>query len=318
MMINDTLEVLNLKNNNISGVIPDTISFSCGLSTLNLHGNLLDGPIPMSLAHCSRLEVLDLGSNQIIDGFPCFLKEISTLRVMVLRNNEFQGSLRCSNANKTWEMLQIVDISFNNILVASYSVTVTSKGQQMELIKILTIFTSLDFSSNHFEGPIPEEIMALEELHILNLSNKALSGQIPSTIDLSFNHLVGKIPTSTQLQSFPVSSFEGNGGLYGPPLTGNEDGKDPNMFSQPQCERIACSINWDFISVELGLVFGHGIVFGPLLIWKQWRLWYWKLVHKILCSIFPQMYFEYVRQRTNVHNFKVDAVVINSSVQDVE
>jgi hypothetical protein len=28
---------------------------------------------------------------------------------------------------------------------------VSNKGHQMELVKILTIFTSIDFSSNHFE-----------------------------------------------------------------------------------------------------------------------------------------------------------------------
>ncbi|RDX84880.1 Receptor-like protein 12, partial [Mucuna pruriens] len=369
MMMSRTLAVLNLKNNNLSGPIPDTIPSSCGLSTLNLHGNLLDGSIPKSLAYCSMLEVLDLGSNQIIGGFPCFLKEISTLRVLVLRNNKFQGSLRCSKANKTWEMLQIVDIAFNNFsgeLQGKYftswkrnimhdedqagskfiekffyksddeslyyqdSVTVINKGQQQELVKILTIFTCIDFSSNHIEGPIPEDLMDFKALYIMNLSNNALSGQIPSSIgnlrqlesldlsqnslsgkipielaslsflsylNLSFNHLMGKIPTGTQIQSFEASSFEGNDGLFGPPLTEKPDGKESGVLPQPACERLACTIDWNFISVELGLLFGHGIVFGPLLIWKRWRVWYWQLIHKILCWIFPQMYLEYVTHR---------------------
>ncbi|KAK7390321.1 hypothetical protein VNO78_25624 [Psophocarpus tetragonolobus] len=114
MMMSGTLEVLNLKKKKLSGSIPDTIPTSCNLWTLNLHGNLLDGPIPQSLAHCSKLEVLDHGFNQITGSFPCFLKEISTLRILVLRNNKFQGSISCSKANKAWEMLQIMDIAFNN------------------------------------------------------------------------------------------------------------------------------------------------------------------------------------------------------------
>ncbi|KAG4393286.1 hypothetical protein GLYMA_03G055300v4 [Glycine max] len=367
MMMNGTLEALNLKNNNLSGPIPNTVPVSCGLWNLNLRGNQLDGSIPKSLAYCSKLEVLDLGSNQITGGFPCFLKEISTLRVLVLRNNKFQGSLKCLKANKTWEMLQIVDIAFNNFsgkLPRKYfttwkrnitgnkeeagskfiekqissgdglyyrdSITVTNKGQQMELVKILTIFTSIDFSSNHFDGPIPQELMDWKELYVLNLSNNAFSGKIPSSIgnmrqlesldlsqnslsgeipvqlaslsflsylNLSFNHLVGKIPTSTQLQSFSASSFEGNDGLYGPPLTKNPDHKEQEVLPQQECGRLACTIDWNFISVEMGLIFGHGVIFGPLLIWKQWRLWYWQLVHKILCQIFPRVYLECVTRR---------------------
>ncbi|CAJ1948430.1 unnamed protein product [Sphenostylis stenocarpa] len=354
MKMSDTLEVLNLKNNKLSGQIPDTGPASCGLWTLNLHGNLLDGPIPKSLAFCSKLEVLDLGSNQIMGGFPCFLKKVS---ILVLRNNKFQGSLACL---KVWQVLQVVDIAFNNFsgeLPGKYfttwkrnitdkknevgskiiekriefsdlyyedSVTVINKGLQMELVKILRIFTSIDFSSNHFEGPIPDKLMEFKELYALNLSNNCLSGKIPSSIDnliqlesldlsknslsgeipiqlanlsflsylnLSFNHLVGKIPTGTQLQSFPASSFEGNDGLYGPPLI------EKQKLLEPECRRLVCIINWNFITFELGLIFGLGIVIGPLLFWKQWRVWYCQLLNRILCLIFPQLYLQYVTDR---------------------
>ncbi|KAK7390324.1 hypothetical protein VNO78_25627 [Psophocarpus tetragonolobus] len=367
IMMSGTLEILNLKNNNLSGPIPDRIPTSCDLWTLNLHGNLLDGPIPQSLAHCSKLEVLDLGFNQIIGSFPCFLKEISALRILVLRNNKLQGSISCSKGNKTWEMLQIMDIAFNKFsgkLPGKYfttwkrkvmpneseagskliekqfkfygdfyyqdSVTVTYKGLQLEFVKILTFLTSIDFSSNNFDGPIPDDLMDFRTLCILNLSNNALFGEIPSSIgnlkllesldlsqnslsgkiplqlaslsflsylNLSFNHLVGKIPTGTQIQTFPASSFEGNDKLYGPPLTKEEDGNESRILPQQECERIACTIDWNFISVELGLIFGHGIVFFPVLIWKRWRVWYWELIHKILCWIFPRIYLQYATQR---------------------
>ncbi|MCH89435.1 verticillium wilt resistance-like protein, partial [Trifolium medium] len=84
------------------------------------------------------------------------------------------------------------------------SVTVSIKGQQVKLVKILTIFTTIDFSSNYFEGPIPEVLMDFKAIHVLNFSNNALSGEIPPTIgnlkqleslDLSNNSLVGEIPT---------------------------------------------------------------------------------------------------------------------------
>lgn len=275
MKMFQTLVVLNLKMNNLTGTIPDVFPPYCLLRTLDLQKNNLDGQIPKSLVNCSALEVLDLANNNIIGTFPCLLKNISTIRVIVLRSNKFNGHIGCPNTSGTWQMLQIVDLAFNNFsgklpgkffttweamrsdenqadlkvkhvqfevlqfgqIYYHDSVTVTSKAQQMDLVKILTVFTSVDFSSNHFEGPIPYSIGNFKALYILNISNNRLSGKIPSSIgnlkqlesldlsnnslfgeipvqleslsflsylNLSFNHLVGKIPTGTQLQSFPA------------------------------------------------------------------------------------------------------------------
>ncbi|XP_057446827.1 receptor-like protein 7 [Lotus japonicus] len=364
MMVTDNvygLQVLNLRDNSLTGHIPDMLP-SCPLTTLNLHGNNLHGPIPKSLAYCSTLEVLDLGKNQITGGFPCFLKSIPTLRVLVLRNNKFQGSLDCGQTNyEAWKMLQIVDIAFNNFsgkLKGKYftnwetmrhdedqpvldfiytltrnrqyyrnSVTLINKGREMEFVKILILFTSIDFSSNHFEGTIPEELMDFQSLIVLNLSNNALSGEIPSSIgnlkqlesldlsrnslhgeipaqlasltflsylNLSFNHLVGIIPTGSQIQLFEASSFEGNDDLHGPPLEPANNPPVPPLPPQPACRRLACTVDWNFLSAELGFSCGIGIVILSLLFWKKWRIWYWKLVDRVLCWIFPQLYLDYV------------------------
>ncbi|MED6118678.1 hypothetical protein PIB30_005150 [Stylosanthes scabra] len=157
------------------------------------------------------------------------------------------------------EPISVVDHFVSHIMEDEYgvarfvdSVTIMNKGQQIKLEKILIAFTSLDFSSNNFQGPIPQEIMTFKALHFLNLSHNSFSGHIPSTLgnlrnlesldlsmnslmgqiptelaslsflsimNLSYNHLVGRIPTGTQIQSFEADSFTGNEGLYGPPLT---------------------------------------------------------------------------------------------------
>ena len=367
MAINENLVILNLRNNKLTGPVPDMFSAVCSLRTLVLDNNKLDGKIPKSLSTCTSLEVLNLGNNKIMDVFPCLLRNIFTLRVLVLRKNNLHGHIGCPRTNGTWHMLQIVDLAFNNFtgklpgncftrwdammsdenqaeskvkhiqyqflqydnqIYYRDSVTVTIKGQRMDLDKILTVFTSIDFSSNHFEGEIPNELFELKALYALNLSNNAFSGQIPqsirnmkelesldlsnnslggniptelgtlfflSVLNLSFNRLVGKIPTGTQLQSFPASSFRENDGLYGPPLTKELNPRQPRVVQEH--ETLVSTIQWNFISVEVGLIFGHGMIFGPLLFWKQWRIWYWKVSNKILCWIFPQLYFEYATKR---------------------
>ncbi|XP_031277395.1 receptor-like protein 6 [Pistacia vera] len=233
----ETLGVLNLRRNNLTGIIFDTFPETCALQTVDLSGNHLQGMVPKSLANCTMLEVLDLGSNQINDTFPCWLKNISSLCVLVLRSNRFYGNISCQDINGAWPKLQIVDLAINNFngtipgkylttwkammadedeaqsqfkhlqfqflefgqLYYQDSVTVTSKGLELELVKILTLFTSIDLSNNNFEGPIPEETGLLKSLRLLNLSHNALTGPIP----LSMGNLL-------QLESLDLSANELN------------------------------------------------------------------------------------------------------------
>ncbi|KAL6336591.1 hypothetical protein AAG906_025596 [Vitis piasezkii] len=166
------LQVLDLSDNALSGGIPSCLIENEALAVLNLRRNMT---IPESVANCKGLEVLNLGNNYIDDNFPCWLKNISSLRVLVLRANRFHGTIGCPNRNSTWPMLQIVDLADNNFsefseLYYQDAVTVTSKGQEMELVKVLTLFTSIDFSFNKFEGQIPEEMGNFISLYVLNLS----------------------------------------------------------------------------------------------------------------------------------------------------
>ncbi|GKV06079.1 hypothetical protein SLEP1_g18010 [Rubroshorea leprosula] len=239
------------------------------------------GRIPKSLANCKMLEVLDVGNNGINDSFPCWLSTISSLRVLVLRSNKFYGSIECPDV-----------------------VIVTNKGIKIELAKILTIFTSIDFSCNNFEGKIPGVIGEFRGLYFLNLSHNFLAGPIPSSLgnlqylesldlstnnlsgeipqqlgclnflevlNLSLNQLKGRIPKANQLQTFSEDSFKDNKGLCGTPLM------DCGANMQPQSEGKnsdnGAKIDWNLISAEVGFVFGLAIVILPLLFWKRWRIW---------------------------------------------
>jgi len=378
-----TLGVLNLRRNELNGPIPDFFTSNCGLHTLNLNGNKIEGQLPKSLANCMKLEVVDIGNNLVKGNFPCYLKNTSMLRILVLRSNKFDGPIGCSEPNATWPMLQIVDVASNNFngnlpKISAWkammvdeneaqselknlqfevmrfnqfyyqdATTVTFKGLQLE-VKILTFFTSIDFSCNNLKGPIPEEFGVLKSLYALNLSHNALTGQIPpslanltqlesldlsrnkltgeipmelaagltflSVLNVSFNQLVGHIPQFKQFGTFAEASYAGNSGLCGFPLKVECDGNKSNDQSPPAPASFRTfevshsntrtvidwnKIDWNYISPELGFIFGFGIVIGPLMFLKRWKIWYSKQIDNILFKIFPQLYLgkEYRRKR---------------------
>ncbi|XWS59985.1 hypothetical protein CRYUN_Cryun08bG0169200 [Craigia yunnanensis] len=349
-----SLGVLNLRRNNLSGIISDKFPENCRLQTLDLNRNRVEGMVPRSLDNCKMLEVLDIGNNQISGTFPCHLKNIAKLRVLVLRYNKFNGNIHCPGNNSAWPMLQIVDLASNNFsgklhqtCLATWeaiqavedeaqselkhlqfkvlqlnpyyyqdAITVTIKGLELELVKILTVFTSIDISCNNFEGPMPEVIGTFNALYVLNFSHNAFAGAIPSflgnlrqleSLDLSSNifegeiplqlvnlnflsflnvsnnKLEGRIPQSTQLQTFSEASFENNRGLCGPPLIV----QCPNSVAADTVPEDG--FDWQFIFIGVGFGVGSAAFIVPLIFWKRASKWVDDNVDKILVVILPKV-----------------------------
>ncbi|MED6114461.1 hypothetical protein PIB30_080429 [Stylosanthes scabra] len=359
------LQVLNLRNNQLIDTFPCFLKNVSTLRVMILRSNKFYGNIGcpnITGNNWEMIQIVDLASNNFSGMLPSSLLRswkaliqdedrsrfghvsfyfYDSISTNVTVNFELATSFLSKGSIE--KLAKIVSIEPNytrdHLLSHDYqenyslrryedSVTIVNKGQQMKLEKILIAFTSLDFSSNHFEGPIPEEIMSFKALHALNLSHNSFSGHIPSTLgnlrnlesldlsmnslrgeiptelaslsflsimNLSYNHLVGRIPTGTQIQSFEADSFMGNEGLCGPPLTqdcGGGGGQGPS--SQPSSKR--SSIDWSLLSVELGFTFGFGIIIMPVILCKRWRLWYSKKVEDVLYKIVPQLDFVYERR----------------------
>ncbi|KAL4352683.1 hypothetical protein GQ457_06G005710 [Hibiscus cannabinus] len=354
--------VLNLSGNNLSGKIPDAFPRNCSIQTLDVNGNALRGKIPKSLANCKRLEVLNLGNNRINDSFPCHLKSITSLRILVLRSNEFHGKIGCTANNVPWPKLQIVDIANNRFsgtlpykclktweammtdddgarlnvgylqfgflqLSGHYyqdGITVTNKGLMMEFVKILTLFTSIDFSCNKFEGPIPEVIGELKALCVLNLSHNALTGKIPpslgnltqlesldlsnnnltgsipqqlvnlnflAVLNFSYNQLEGSIPDVKQFATFSNDSYGGNKGLCGIPLTKKCNEINHGQDSRPDATEKTQNdeFDWQFIFIGVGVGVGAAVFVAPLMFWKTASEWIDDNVDKFLAEMLPKL-----------------------------
>ncbi|PRQ32125.1 putative leucine-rich repeat domain, L domain-containing protein [Rosa chinensis] len=314
------LSVLDLHMNQFRGKIPSIFPKGNILRNLNIHGNQLEGTLPQSLVNCRKMEVLDLGDNKINDTFPNWLESLPELQVLILRSNRLYGPIGSPETSFPFRKLRIIDLSFNQFggplptkyfqkLVAMKSVqddelkymgelyytdkvTVVMKGLYFELIKIQTMFTTIDFSNNVFTGKIPAVIGELKSLKGLNFSSNKLKGPIPSAfcnltnmewldissnmlsgeipwqladltslakLNLSGNQLVGPIPSGNQFDTFENDSYSGNSGLCGYPLSKtciNDEAPQPPLFDQQDGDLNG----FDWKIVWMG--YGCGMVIG--------------------------------------------------------
>lgn len=336
--LSSALTVVNLRENQFSGSMLWNFTEECSLTTLNLYRNQFKGEIPASLGNCRGLKVLDLGDNQINDTFPFWLGKLPNLQVLILQSNRLHGSIGQPLTPNDFPKLHILDLSsnyFTGNLPSDYIgiwqsmkmklnekllymggfyyrdwMTITNKGQRMENIHILTIFTVLDLSNNRFEGEIPEMICDLKLLQVLNLSRNNLVGEIPtslsklaklesldlsqnkltgeipmqltdltflSVLNLSYNRLVGRIPVANQFLTFANDSYGGNLGLCGFPLSRKcrHLENDPSGKQQEDSGKKGTPFSWRFALVGYGVGMLLGVVIGYMLFWRTTRCSRW-------------------------------------------
>ena len=171
------------------------------------------------------------------------------------------------------------------------SITLTTKGLEVELKKILNTFTTVDLSSNKFQGEIPESIGNLNSLRGLNLSHNNLIRHIPSSfgnlkslesldlfsneligsilqqltsltflevLNLSQNHLTGYILRGNQFDTFGNDSYNENSGLCGFSLSKKcIAGETPEPSKETNAE-FDGGFDWKITLMR----YGYGLVIG--------------------------------------------------------
>ncbi|XP_015160944.1 probably inactive leucine-rich repeat receptor-like protein kinase At2g25790 [Solanum tuberosum] len=213
-----TLVYLDISNNKICGQIPNWFSGMRwdSLQFLNLSQNSLTGHLPQF--RYDNLQYLDLKFNYLQGPLALSICNMRKLILLDLSHNYFSDSVpHClgSMPNLT-AMIKLDDedtreikymkSTLNALVVRSYedSVSLVIKGQDIELERISTIMTTIDLSWNRLIGKIPQELTRMNFLAFLNLSQ---------------NHLVGPIPHGLQFNTFENDSYGGNLDLCGLPLT---------------------------------------------------------------------------------------------------
>ncbi|KAH9752495.1 Receptor-like protein 6 [Citrus sinensis] len=248
------LEFLGLGNNQISDTFPSWLGSLPKLNVLILRSNIFYGIIEEPRTGCgfSKLRIIDLSDNRFTGKLPS--KSFLCWNAMKIVN--------ASELRYLQDVLSPSGKLSNDILSTyDYSLTMNSKGRMMTYNKIPDILAGIILSNNTFDGAIPASIANLKGLQVLNLQYNNLQGHIPSClgnltnlesldlsnnkfsgripqqlIELTFleffnvsdNYLTGPIPQGKQFATFDNTSFNGNSGLCGKPLSkGCESGESP-------------------------------------------------------------------------------------------
>ncbi|KAH0728902.1 hypothetical protein KY289_000090 [Solanum tuberosum] len=308
------LTLLDIGNNQLNDTFPNWLGNLPDLQILSLRSNKFHGPIK-SLGKTNlfaRLQILDLSSNGLSGNLPISLF------------GNLQAMKKIDESTRTPEYVSDQYAGYYD-----YLTTITTKGHDYDSVRILDSNMIIDLSKNRFEGHIPSIIGDLVELRTLNLSHNVLEGHIPTSLqnlsvlesldlssnkisgeipqqlasltflavlNLSHNHLVGCIPKGKQFNTFENSSYQGNDGLRGFPLSKHCGGDDrvpqatiPVELDQEEEEEDSPLISWQAVLMGYGcgLVIGLSIIY--IMLSTQYPTWFSRLVVRLEHKITTRM-----------------------------
>nr|GFB33009.1 probable leucine-rich repeat receptor-like protein kinase At1g35710 [Tanacetum cinerariifolium] len=193
------IEYLYLSNNNISGLIPESIGL---LSKLELEQNKLSGSIPASISGLVSVQLLILSNNELTGVIPSSIGKLSNIQKLVFDNNKLSGKLPASIGH----LITLRDIFLNNNRFTGRSLKMAQTGLQGSFPQVLlssSTIWQLDLSSNSLTGDLPPLIGNMTNLILLNLSNNGFSNVVIRSefknlssltdLDLHSNNFTGDI-----------------------------------------------------------------------------------------------------------------------------
>ncbi|XP_049376981.1 receptor-like protein 43 [Solanum stenotomum] len=327
------LKYLGLYGNQLGGQVPRSLVDCTSLEALDLGNNKINDTFPIWLQKLPNLQVLILKSNLFHGPIGDLESEFPfpELRIFDLSFNGFTGTLP-SNFFKSFRGMMDVDeekIGITRSYKGStrpctrengcrrdiyylYHFSLVIKGNEFDM-RITSIMTSVDISSNRVEGYIPNSIGNLSSLVLLNLSHNSFRGHIPAefaklqqleqldlswnkligdipdplpsltfleVLNLSYNHLAGRIPLGKQFNTFPNDSYCGNPDLCGFPLSkecGNSNDsplKHDDDDDDDDDSFFASGFTWQAVVIGYGCGMIFGLLMGGLMFLLEKPKWF--------------------------------------------
>ncbi|KAI3748948.1 hypothetical protein L6452_12407 [Arctium lappa] len=181
------IEFLDLSTNHLSGSLE---KFLCPriqeprqLKLLNLANNNLTGVIPDCWIIWDSLNVLNFENNRLFGGIPMSVGEVSSLRSLNMRKNNLSGKLPVSVTSS--KSLLIIDLAENKLT----GITVSPSQMKATNLKLLNL------RLNKLDGKFPCELCWLTSIQILDLADNNLTGNVPTCFS-NFSIMSGKQSSS--------------------------------------------------------------------------------------------------------------------------
>ncbi|CAI9107348.1 OLC1v1006679C1 [Oldenlandia corymbosa var. corymbosa] len=192
---------LQLRDNNLTGLIPASLVSLPALKNVTLNNNRLQGPMPSFRNDVNA--TIGTDNNRFCNPSPgtcdpqvtILLQVASDLGYPFVLAESWKGNDACQN----WESITCISGRVTVINFAARNFT----GTISPAIANLTSLRSLILNNNSLTGPIPSSLTSLQGLTLLDVSNNNVSGKIPPfgptvTVKTSGNPFIGvDLPSSS-------------------------------------------------------------------------------------------------------------------------
>ncbi|XP_019417270.1 PREDICTED: receptor-like kinase TMK4 [Lupinus angustifolius] len=225
---------LQLRDNILTGVVPESLTGMSSLKNVSLDNNMLQGPVPV---FGKSVQVTLDGINSFCSTKPgeacdpmvnTLLEVAKGFGYPVRLANSWQGNDPCNG----WTFVVCAEGKIVTVNLAKQGLN----GTISPAFANLTDLTNLNLSGNNLTGSIPDSLVSLAQLVVLDVSNNNLSGDIPKfggkvKLTSDGNALLGKPGGGGGGSGTVPSTDSGNAPGGSPPKVGNSSSLSPGWIA---------------------------------------------------------------------------------------